>query len=188
MRPLTVTVVAALLLATAGCATEQRAPGCAPPPNEDRLLAEYASDPVLAVKPDGATQVGQAHRSKACVQLSREDVSATSVTLRFQSSRDYDAAALRRTYEPAAQKKGWLADKPPPGPEPPPGDVYLQYCRRVENVTSVLVVHSQPVRRTDVRPSGPDRPASPVWHEEPGGIYLTITAEPARPSCQTTTP
>jgi hypothetical protein len=188
MRPLRVAVVATLLLATAGCATAQRAPGCVPPPNENRLLAEYASDPVLTVRPDGATEVGKPKRSKACVQLDLEDVSATSVTLQFRLSRDYDAAALRRTYGPAVRHRGWLADELSPGPGSDPGDVFLSYCRMVDGVTSVLVLHPQPGHRLDVRPTGPNKPAAPVWQVDPGGIYLTIEAKPSRRSCQDTAP
>ncbi|GAA2357907.1 hypothetical protein GCM10010170_051400 [Dactylosporangium salmoneum] len=180
-------MVLALLPAVAACESTPRAPGCVPPPHEDGLLDEYARDPVWIVQPDGATRVGRPKRIKACAQMSREDVSWTSVTLQFQLSRDYDAAALRRTYEPAVRKQDWLVDEPPPGPMPP-GHVLLQYCRRVQDVTSVLAIESQPVRRMDVRPSDGDRPTAPVWQEEPGGIYLTITAEPSRRSCQDTTP
>jgi hypothetical protein len=87
-------------------------------------------------------------------------VSVTSVTAQYRLSRGYDPAALRDAYVTALAKRDWRAAGPPPGPESAPDSVYLYYCRPVDNVTSRLVIHTQP-----------------------GGLYLTIEADTDRASC-----
>jgi hypothetical protein len=181
-------MAAVLMLGMTGCNSEpeggQRVPGCTVPPNEAALLTEYAKDPVLAVTPEGASRVGGLVRSKACERLSREDVSNTSVMLQWRLSRDYDEASLRRLYDPVASGSGWRSDRDGGPPLLAPGDVYVTYCRRVNGVVSRLTINAQAAQWVDSRPSTGDRPASPSWAViNPGGIYITISADPARPAC-----
>src|SRR3954470_8034398 len=138
MKPLRAAAILTLLLAVAGCTSEPpRVAGCTVPANEDRLLDEYASDPVLAVRPGDAKRVGKVGRRTGCVQVSMEDVSTTSVTAQYEMSTAYGPAALRDAYATALAKRDWRADEPPPGPSWSPESIYLMFCRPVSGVTSV---------------------------------------------------
>jgi hypothetical protein len=180
-------------LGTAGCGTggnavadPQREPGCVVPPNEDALLKVYAADPVLTFVPAGVRREGATERQQGCVRLNKEDTSVTSATTHFAFDlpRDYGRNALEAAYHPVVSVTGWAPDnvrQTALGPNA--GGSFLAYCRAIDGVTSELTISANPARRIDVRASGPERPPSPQWQEEPGVIVLVIEAAPNRASC-----
>ncbi|MCW3841241.1 hypothetical protein ONA70_14150 [Micromonospora yasonensis] len=180
-------VVLVAAVALTGCtradgATGPRVPGCTVPQHEDQLLDAYAQDPVVAVRPDGARPLGDVVRSTGCHQLTKEDVSHTSVTLSWRPDPDYDGPTLRRTYDRVAVAAGWQATVDPDAGPDVAGETTLTYCRRVRGVTSRLLIRAQAAQRMDVRPSSAERSPSPQWTVvSPALIYLTIYADPACP-------
>jgi hypothetical protein len=150
----------------------QRDSGCQAPPNEPKLLDDYAADPVFKVQPPDARKLDGPSRSVACVALNREDTSSTSVTQRFELQRDYRLDDLKAVYDQGVRSRGWAAatvDGPLAG---------LRYCKLVRNVTSFLNVTALSSHTVDVRPSIGARPSEPVLQTTPGELFVSITAVP----------
>jgi len=186
------TVTVAVLAATGcvGCSpSPPREPNCAVPPNENRLLDDYAGDPALTFVPDGAERDHPIARQRGCIRLDKEDVSRTSVETSFTLTRDYDQDALLAAYGPVLTDHGWSPDEIRQAElGPNAGQPFLAYCRVVRGVTTELSISANPATRYDVRPSGPNRPPSPQWQEAPGVLVLVIEAAPERSNCEDPAP
>ena len=189
MKALPILVVTVAMLTATGCAGRSadlpREPNCVVPPNEKAVLDDYVADPALVFVPDHAFRNGPIGRQYGCLRLDKEDVSQTSAITNFTLTSDYDQDALQAAYDTVVTGHGWTSDdirQAELGPNA--GNPFLAYCRVVRGVTSELSISANPARRYDVRPSGPNRPSSPQWQEEPGLIVLVIEAAPQRTSCQ----
>lgn len=186
------TLTMAVLAATGcvGCSpSPPREPNCAVPPNENRLLDDYAGDPALTFVPDGAERGHPIARQRGCLRMDKEDVSRTSTETSFTLTRDYDQDALLAAYGPVLTDHGWSPDEIRQAElGTGAGQPFLAYCRVVRGVTSELSVSANPATRYDVRPSGPNRPPSPQRQEAPGVIVLVIEAVPERPNCEDPAP
>lgn len=152
-----------------------RAAGCQPPANESKLLDTYEADPVFDVRPPDARRIRGPERSEACIQLSFEDVSTTSVSADYRPSRVYTSADLNEAYRNIAVAGGWTPSteltQPPQAPGPGAGEVRLRFCKRIHAVTSYLDIHAQSV-------------AQQATSDEYRGLHVSITAWPAEPDCR----
>jgi hypothetical protein len=156
------------------------AAGCTPPAHESELLDAYAADPVFAVRPPDAREVGQPARTLACRvdPDSPDDPTQTAVSQQIQTAEGYDAEALRALYDKVAAGHGWR-------PVPPPRQDALRYCRQVRGVTSYLSIAAlDPRPQAGVRgPAGATPSTSPrvitLYHH----VFVRIAAAPEQPAC-----
>ena len=163
-------VVLLLMGALAACGGEAPSgPGCQAPPNESKLLDDYAADPVFGVQPPDARKVSGPERIRACV-ANGEDVSSAAAIQRFELTRDYRRDDLVAAYDQAARSRGWAAASPD-GPV-----AGLRYCKRIRGVTSFLNITAHDSRAVDVRASTGARPSEPVLQTRPGELFVSITA------------
>ncbi|MBQ0892695.1 hypothetical protein KBX37_06180 [Micromonospora sp. U56] len=167
-----------------GCSADNQAAGCTPPPDEPGLLDQYASDPVFAIRPDGAQAVSGIQRSVACFVAPDwpDDPTETAADLRLSVPHRYDLDALTEAYYAAVAAEGW---QPVAAPSPPYGDVALRYCKQIRGITSYLLLSAPDLRaQVDVRGPGNSpvpQPRQPT--DLPGEIFVRISAAPTEPAC-----
>ncbi len=142
---------ATLLIAGAagGCTTApDRVSDCVPPANEERLLAEYESDPALAAAPAGAIPRGEPSRMAACYRVGspgREGISRTTISVQYDLTGDLGPDDVRALVEPLASRGGWK----PLDSQISDSHGMLSYCRAVLGTPSVLEVNWQDAMRPD---------------------------------------
>lgn len=152
-----VVLVISLVLAgtVAGCGVGGgRVADCVPPANEAALLDEYASDPVLAVAPAGATRREEPRRVSACYRLNNltNEISRTTVHVEYDLARDPDQAEVRALLEPAITQAGWT----PVEDRLTDLGGMLRYCRTVQGEPSGLdVIWQRAIDPGDEEPTVP---------------------------------
>lgn len=163
-----------------GCSADNRAAGCTPPSDEPGLLDQYAQEPALAVRPDGA-QTLSVQRSEACHVDPDwpDDPTETAVYLRLSVPHRYEHDALAEAYQAVVTAEGWQ-----PAPAEPHSNAALRYCKQIRGVTTYLRI-GVPDYRPQVGVIGPG--GSPVPQPSPRNlqeeIYVAISAAPAQPPC-----
>lgn len=125
-------LVGALTLVTTVDRPTVRAAGCTTPPDEKKLLDAYENDPAFTRRPPGA-RGDDPVRARGCIQLNREDVSATSVRRRWHSDRAYLTSELEDLYGRNGWERFQLA--------PDGAALHLHFCRVIRNVVSRLDVY-----------------------------------------------
>jgi hypothetical protein len=167
-------VIGAVITVLVNPYRQPRAPDCRPPANESKVLDAYEADPVFAVQPRGARRVRGPERTEACIQLSLEDVSATSVEAEYRPAHDYTTADLETSYRGVAVASGWTPSTDqaqPTGPKPDEvlAEAQLRFCKRILGVTSYLDIYAQSSAQ-----------AAPGGHRV---LLVSITAWATEPTC-----
>jgi hypothetical protein len=181
-------VLAGVLALPAGCGREMTS-GCTPPPNEARLLDEYARDPVFAIRPARVRDVAPIQHTAACRIIKGDagpdEVSVASAWFALTPVDRHDRAALIDLYDAEVTGHGWRAAPRTATPAPTASSSVLRYCKSIRGVTSYLEISSFTGDGGDAVVVGPGAgtPSQAPLRVLFQPISVRILAAPDEPAC-----